>query len=81
MKILNAVVRASLATHLDRDPATLHPWLRLEEDLDLTPLKLVLVALDVEDLEDVNLPLERLATLRTVGDLLAFLRFAVDSRA
>jgi acyl carrier protein len=78
-----AIVRESLARHQDRDRSTIHPWQRLEEDLDLTPLELVLLALDVEEIEDVTLPLEQLATVRTVGDLLSFFARTVarDKRA
>jgi acyl carrier protein len=77
MKSINAVVRESLARHLDRDASTIHASQLLEEDLDLTPLELVLVALDVEEVEDVTLPFEQLATARTVGELLAFFARAV----
>jgi acyl carrier protein len=77
MKSINAIVREALAHHLDRDASTIHPSQRLEEDLDLTPLELVLIALDMEELEDVALPFEQLATLRTVGDLFSFFARAV----
>jgi hypothetical protein len=72
MKSLDAVVRESLARRLHRDGTTIHPWHRLEEDLDLTPLELVLLALDVEEIEDVSFSLEPLAKAHTVGDLFAF---------
>jgi acyl carrier protein len=77
MKSINAVVRESLARHLDRDESTIRPSQRLDEDLDLTPLELVLVALDVEEIEDVTIPLEQLEAARTVGELLRFFARAV----
>jgi acyl carrier protein len=70
MKAIQAIVRESLARHLDREPSAIHDWQRVEEDLDLTPLELVLVALELEE-EDVRVPFEQLAAVRTVGDLLA----------
>ena len=65
------VVRSSLAHHLDRAASSIHGWQRLDRDLELQPLTLVLVALDVEEIEDVLLPVEQLSALETVGELVA----------
>jgi len=77
MTSLSSVVRGLLARHLDRDPSTLHAWHSIERDLDLTPLELVLVAVEIEALEDVELDVEGLSTVERVSDLYAFFRRAV----
>jgi acyl carrier protein len=78
MMSLNTVVRGALGRHLDRHPSTIHQWQDLENDLGVTPLGLVLVTVEVEEVEDVILPIEELATVSTVGDLLALLSRSVD---
>jgi|HubBroStandDraft_6_1064221.scaffolds.fasta_scaffold951585_1 acyl carrier protein len=68
---IHQVVCRVLARHVERRVSELHARHHLERDLDLTPLELVLIAQEVEDLEDVTLPPEALAEIETVSDLLA----------
>jgi acyl carrier protein len=70
------IVRAMLAEHLESDVAAIHLDHELAGDLGLTPLAVVLVALDLEDLEDVFLPYEQLVQVKTVGDLARFFAHA-----
>jgi len=42
----------------------------IDERAELTPLDVVLVLLDFEEVERLHVPLEEFATVRTVGDLL-----------
>lgn len=79
MKSMSTVVRALLAHHLDRSAATIRDGHHLARDLDLTPLELVTVALDVEQMEGVPLPMERLAEVATVGDLIRYLAREVNA--
>ena len=72
MTLTHAVVRESLAHHLHVEVGTIHPWDRLDADLDITPLELVLVALDIEDILGVEIPCEELCTVETVYELFAF---------
>ena len=80
MKALNQTVRRVLARHLGLPPSNIHAWQDLEADLDVTPLELVLVVQEVEEIVDVPLPVEDAASFRTVGDLLTFLSLAVARR-
>ena len=77
MRSLNSVIRDSLARHSGVHPAAIRPEQHLERDLDLSPIELVLVTLDVEDIEDVEISVEGLARLETVADLLSYLTQAV----
>ncbi|HEY3817901.1 MAG TPA: hypothetical protein VGL81_12055 [Polyangiaceae bacterium] len=70
MPSTDAIVRAVLAHHLERDPGAMYPWLRLQDDLDMTPLELVLVALEIEEIEHTQVAVDELAEAHTVGDLL-----------
>ncbi len=63
------LVRHVVAAHLEVDACDVRAAHELERDLGITRLGLVLIALDLEDLERVNLPFERLADVRTVADL------------
>ena len=81
MKSMSSVVRVALANHLKCHPSMIRVGQRLERDLDLTPLELVLVALEVEELEGVHVPPSELTGLETVGDLLSlFARTAARMR-
>jgi acyl carrier protein len=75
MKAVHAVARARavLARHSGRDSHQIRAWDRLEADLDLTPLEMVLVLVEVEEALGVELPAEGLEAVETVGDLFAFL--------
>ena len=70
------VVRAVLAEHLETEVASIHIDHRLIDDLGLTPLAIVLVVLDLEDVEDVFLPFEQLDEVKTVSDLAHFVAHA-----
>ncbi len=72
MKSINRSVCRALALHLNRPPSSIHAFHRLEEDLDVTPLEIVLVALDIEELEEIEIPMEDLEGMKTVGDLVTF---------
>jgi acyl carrier protein len=72
MKSVNAVVRSLLAQRLGRGAPTIRSAQDLAGDLDFAPLELVLIALDVEKITDVRIPVEGLASVRTVGELLSF---------
>jgi acyl carrier protein len=74
------IVRAMLAEHLEADVAAIHLDHDLAEDLGLTPLAVVLVVLDLEDLEGVFLPFEQLVQVKTVADLARFLSHARTER-
>jgi acyl carrier protein len=77
MKNVTGLIRGVLAHRAGRHPDDVRAWHNLERDLDLTPLELVLVTLEVEEAVDVELPAEELATLETVGDLFVFVTRAV----
>jgi len=63
-----------LAHHLGRPSSTIHPWQDLERDLEMTPLEVVLVALEIEAAEDVDIDIDiaGLDGVRTVRDLSTF---------
>jgi hypothetical protein len=71
-------VRNTLARHAGCPASALHPGQRLEDDLDLTPLELVLIALEVEEAVGVGIAVEGLASVVTVGELMGFFRRAVS---
>jgi acyl carrier protein len=77
VKSLPALVRATLAHHLDCDPGNIHPWQHLEADLDLTPLELIVIALEIEEAAGVDIPVEAIDAVATVGDFVAFMTHAV----
>jgi acyl carrier protein len=77
MVSMNVLVRNILARHLQRDVTTICASDDLERDLDLTPLEIVLVALEVEDVVRFHVELDELAGARTVADLIAFFAMAV----
>lgn len=68
-----------LARHAGRSPSTLHTQQRLERDLQLTPLEIVLVILEVEQMLDESLPIDDVVSLDRVSDLIAFVSLAVAS--
>jgi acyl carrier protein len=77
MKSIHSVARGILASHTGRSDRQIRAWHRLERDLDMTPLELVLVMLEVEQLARVELPAAGLENVETVGDLFAFLSYAL----
>jgi hypothetical protein len=78
MKSVRSVVLQVLAHHLGRPSEKIHLWHDLERDLDMTPLELVLVALDIEGIEDVDLDVVGLEHARTVGELATFFTREVE---
>jgi acyl carrier protein len=66
------LVCSTLARHTDCDARAIRSSWTLEHDLALTPLELVLIALEVEEHEGIRLPVEDLVSATTVGDLVSF---------
>lgn len=71
------LVCSTLARHSDYDARAIRSSWTLEHDLALTPLDLVLVAVEVEEQKGVKLPIEDLANATTVGDLVSFARAGI----
>lgn len=63
------LVRLALALHLDLEPDTITIAARLEDDLGLDALDLVLVLLRLEELGEAELPVADLENAETVADL------------
>ncbi len=74
MKSIRRTVYALLAHHVGGDVREIHAWQHLEDDLDLTPLELVLLTVELEAAEGVEVSVEDLAAVETVGQLVAALR-------
>jgi hypothetical protein len=74
MRALHGVVVQVLAHHSGRAKSSIHPWQNLERDLDMTPLEVVLVVLEIEGLEDVDIQVEGLEEVTTVGELSSFVK-------
>ena len=68
------VVRSALALHLSVDPTAIELEHRLEADLGLDPLDLVLVVLRLEEIEGAEFPVADLETVTTVADLVSVVR-------
>jgi acyl carrier protein len=68
------VVRLALALHLSIDPVEIELEHRLDEDLGLDPLDLVLVVLRLEEIEEAEFPVADLETVTTVADLVSVVR-------
>lgn len=68
------IVWFALALHLDLDPEWIQPGHRLEGDLGLDPLDLVLIALRLEEIENEEFPVADLETVTTVFDLVTIVR-------
>ncbi len=68
------VVRFALALHLSIDPIEIELEHRLEADLGLDPLDLVLVVLRLEEIEEAEFPVADLETVVTVADLVSVVR-------
>ena len=65
-------VRHAIAQHLGIHSAAIKPYHHFERDMALLPLDLVHDALRIEDLENIELPVEQLEWLATVGQLTAW---------
>jgi hypothetical protein len=77
MNNVHHIIRRVLARHAGVRASSVHPWQRLEDDLDLTQRELGLVGLEIEDAVDVELPAEGFAPLETVDDLFVFVARSV----
>jgi acyl carrier protein len=77
MNTTGDTVFALLAHHSRCGAADVHVWQRLGRDLHLTPLDLALIACDLEDAEGVEVVVDDLATLETVGELVSSLQRVV----
>jgi hypothetical protein len=71
-------VRNTIARHAGRPASALHAHDRLEDDLDLTPLELVLIAIEVEEAAGSDIPVEGLASVETLGHLMRFFSRALS---
>jgi hypothetical protein len=72
MQSPRGAVLTVLGHHLGRPTSTIHPWQDLEHDLEMTPLEVVLMALEVEGIEDADLDVTGLERVHTVGELVSF---------
>jgi acyl carrier protein len=77
MNATDDTVFALLAHHARHGQGDLHVWQHLSRDLHLTPLDLALIACELEDAEGVEVPVEDLANLHTVGELVSSLQRVV----
>jgi acyl carrier protein len=68
------IVRFALALHLSVDPDEIAMSDRLEAELGLDPLDLVLVALRLEEIEEGEFPVAQLESVATVADLVGIVR-------
>jgi hypothetical protein len=69
MKSLRSSVLQVLARHLGRPKSTIHPWLDLEDDLDMSGLDVILVALEVGGTEGIEVDVTGLELVHTVAEL------------
>lgn len=74
MDVHTEIVRFALALHLDADVTDIQLDHRLERDLGLDPLDLVLVVLRLEEIEGGELPVADLESVMTVRDLVDVVR-------
>ncbi len=73
-------IRAILARRAGCLASALHPGHRLEDDLDLGPLELALIAREIEEDVGVVIPLGGLHLVETVGELMAYFSRALSRR-
>jgi acyl carrier protein len=73
---LNRLVCEVVARHLQLEPRAIDAQKTVQEDLELDPLDLVLIALRIEELERIEFPIARLEYVRTVGDIVKIVRAA-----
>jgi hypothetical protein len=76
---LSHAVLCILARHADRTLPSLSYDSDLERDLDLSPLELVFVSKDLGDACELDLTLDGIERVKTVGELVAFLLRAVSA--
>jgi acyl carrier protein len=63
-----SVAENVLARHIRRNIRRIPMWHSLNGDLHLTPLALVTVALEIESVAHIDLSVDELANIETVGD-------------
>jgi hypothetical protein len=73
MPSIQSIARGILALHASRARRDIRAWHSLAGDLCLSRGELALVALEVERLAGVPLPLKELFATETVGDFFVFL--------
>jgi acyl carrier protein len=76
---LESVVRRAVARQLGVEPAVIDPFHRLDRDLHLHPLDIVLIVLAIEDSEKIELSIAHLESIETVAGLTTLLRRAYAS--
>jgi acyl carrier protein len=74
---LSDIVRRAVAQHLDIHLTEIRTTHRFERDLGLRPFDIVLIALRLEEVENVEVPIDRLDNVHKVADLTALLRTAI----
>jgi acyl carrier protein len=74
---LGETVRCAVAQHLEVDSIDIRSSHRFERDLGLERIDIVLVVLRVEEVENVELPFDRLDQIDSVADLTALLRAVI----
>lgn len=79
MKSMRAFVRGLVAYQIGVSPTAIGGGAKLDRDLRLTPLGLVTVALDVEDLTGIRVAPEKLGTVETVDQLIELFERALRS--
>jgi acyl carrier protein len=73
---LDNVVRRAVARQIRVEPTVIDSFHRLDRDLHLHPLDIVLIVLAIEDSEKIELPIARLESIETVAGLTTLLRRA-----
>jgi acyl carrier protein len=68
------LVSLVISRHLDVEPRRFEPSCRLDEDLGLDPLDLVLIALRLEELVQADFPLAALEFISNVDELASIVR-------
>jgi acyl carrier protein len=76
---LSDTVRCAVAQHLDVEVTEIRSMHRFERDLGLQLLDVVLIALRLEEVENVELPIEDLDAIHKVADLTALLRIVMTN--
>ncbi|MGD0678673.1 MAG: hypothetical protein ABSC94_24965 [Polyangiaceae bacterium] len=79
MKTLDSAVRAAIARRRPSRVSAKSPPPELGDDVELTPLEIVLAAIEVERHTLRTWSLDELAGIRTLGELVAF--FESDGRS
>jgi len=74
---LSDTVRCAVAQHLEVESADIQSKHRLDRDLGLQPLDIVMIAFRLEEVENVELPIDELDAIHKVADLTALLRTAI----